>query len=148
MDILQRFIAYAGEFEKTLADDDWTRVKPFFADDAVYEVKAAPFGCKLSGPEAICAGIKKSLDGFDRKFDRRDIEVIGQPEVEGDEVRIAWSIDYHKEGLAPYTLRGRSLARYRDGKIAYLADSYDPDVDANFAAWQRDNGLELDPSYI
>jgi hypothetical protein len=147
MDIMQKFMAYAGDFEKTLTDDDWTRVKPHFADDAVYEVKAAPFACKLSGPDAICAGIKKSLDGFDRQFDRRDIEVIGQPEIEGDEMRIAWSIVYHKEGLAPYTLRGRSMARYRDGKIIYLADSYDPGVDENFAAWQRDNGLALDPSY-
>jgi hypothetical protein len=147
MDIIQRFIAYAGDFEKTLHDDDWARVKPYFADDAVYEVKAASFGCKLTGPEAICTGIKKSLDGFDRKFDRRDIEVIGQPEVDGDEMRISWSIVYHKDGLAPYTLAGRSMARYRDGKIAYLADSYDSDVDAKFAAWQRDNGLVLNPSY-
>jgi hypothetical protein len=146
MDILQRFMAYAGDFEKTLADDDWTRVKPYFADDAVYEVKAS-FGCRLTGPNAICAGIKKSLNGFDRKFDRRDIEVLGQPEVDGDEMRVSWRVVYHKSGLAPYTLEGRSLARYRDGKIVYLSDSYGPEVDAIAAAWQRDNGLELDPSY-
>lgn len=146
MDILQRFMTYAGDFEKTLADDDWTRVKPYFADDAIYEVKAS-FGCKLIGPDAICKGIKKSLDGFDRKFDRRDIEVIGQPEVEGDEMRVAWRIVYHKNGLAPYTLEGRSMARYRDGKIAYLSDSYDSDVDSILAAWAQDNGVELDPSY-
>lgn len=147
MDILQRFIAYAGDFEKTLHDDDWTRVKPYFADDAVYEITQAPFACKLTGPDAICAGIKKSLDGFDRKFERRDVEVIGQPEIEGNEMRIAWSIVYHKEGLAPYHLQGRSMARYRGDKIAYLCDSFGPEVEANFVAWQRENGLELDPSY-
>ena len=93
MDTMQRFMTYAGDFEKTLGDDDWSRVKPYFADDAVYEVKAAPFACKLTGPDAICAGMKKSLDGFDRKFDRRDIEVVGQREIDGDEIRLAWSSD-------------------------------------------------------
>lgn len=147
MDISTSFMAYAGDFEKTLGDDDWSRVKPHFAADAVYDVKAVSFGCKLTGPEAICAGMKKSLDGFDRKFDRRDIEVVGQPEIDADEMRLSWKVVYHKEGLASYTLPGHSTVRYRDGKIVYLADNYDPGVDETFVAWQRDNGLTLDPSY-
>jgi hypothetical protein len=140
-------MAYAGDFEKSFGDDDWNRVKPHFADDAVYDVKGAAFACKLTGPDAICAGFKKSLDGFDRKFDRREIEVVGQPEIDGDEITLSWKVFYHKEGLATYTLPGRSTVRYRDGKIAYLADSYDPSVTETFVAWQRDNGLALDPSY-
>jgi hypothetical protein len=147
MDTMQRFMAYAADFEKTFEDDDWSRVKPYFADDAVYAVKGAAFACKLTGPDAICAGIKKSLDGFDRKFDRRDIEVVGQPEVDGDEITLSWKVLYQKEGLASYTLPGRSTVRYRDGKIAYLSDSYDPSVNETFIAWQRDNGFALDPSY-
>lgn len=147
MDILQQFMAYAGDFEKTFADDDWTRVKPYFADDAIYEVKSVSFGCKLTGPDAICRGIKKSLDGFDRKFDRRDVEVVGEPEIEGNEMRISWRVVYHKDGLASYALPGRSVVRYREGKIAHLSDSFDPEVGENLAAWQRENGLEVDPSY-
>ena len=27
MDIMQPFMAYAGDFERTLADDDWTRLQ-------------------------------------------------------------------------------------------------------------------------
>jgi hypothetical protein len=147
MEILQSFLAYAGDFEKTLADDDWTRLRPHFADGAVYEVKAQSFGCRLVGPEAIFAGMKKSLDGFDRKFDGRDLEVTEGPQVEGDELRAGWKVVYRKAGLEPYELRGRSVARYRDGRIVYLEDSYDADVDAGFAAWQSRNGLALDPSY-
>ena len=37
MDILQQFLAYAGDFEKTLADDDWSRLHKYFCDDAVYD---------------------------------------------------------------------------------------------------------------
>jgi len=40
MDIMQQFMAYAGDFERTLADDDWSRLSGYFADDAVYEVRA------------------------------------------------------------------------------------------------------------
>src|SRR5690349_21367083 len=57
MENLPRFMAYAADFEKTLVDDDWSRLRQYFADDAVYEVKAESFGCKLSGPDAIFKGI-------------------------------------------------------------------------------------------
>jgi hypothetical protein len=147
MDILQSFLAYAGDFEKTLADDDWTRLGQYFADDAVYEVKGGSFDCRLVGPRAIFAGMKKSLDGFDRKFTARKIDVTSGPEVDGAELRAGWSVTYEREGLTPFVLRGRSKARYRDGKIAYLADDYDAGVEGELAAWQQANGVELDPSY-
>ena len=147
MDIMQQFLAYAGDFEKTLADDDWTRLRRYFADDAVYEVKAETFGCRLTGPTAVFAGMKKSLDGFDRKFAKRDIEVTSGPEISGDEIRLGWKVVYSKEGLPSFVLRGNSIARYANGKIVYLSDVYDPSVVAEFNAWQRESGLTLDPSY-
>ncbi len=148
MDIQQIFMAYAADFEKTFVDDDWSRLLPYFADDAVYEVKATSFGCRLVGPQAILAGMKKSLDGFDRKFSRRDIDITSGPEIDGEEMRVAWQVTYTKDGLAPFVLRGRSTARARDGKLAYLSDAYEPSVEAEFAAWQRHNGLELNPAYV
>ena len=45
-------------------------------------------------------------------------------------------------------LRGRTEVRYRDGKIAYLADSYDASVGPEAAAWMQQNGMILDPSYV
>jgi hypothetical protein len=147
MDIMQEFMAYARDFEATLADDDWTRLRRYFADDAVYEVKAESFGCHLTGPAAIFAGMKKSLDGFDRKFAKRDIEVTSGPEISADEMRMGWKVVYSKEGLPPFVLRGRSAVRYAAGKIVYLADSYEPSVAAELAAWRRESGIEIDPSY-
>jgi SnoaL-like protein len=147
MDIMQQFMAYAGDFERTFADDDWSRLRRYFAEDAVYEVKATGFGCRLTGPTAIFAGIKKSLDGFDRKFAKRDIEVLSGPEITGDEIRLGWKVVYTKEGWPPFVLRGQSMARYADGKIVHLADSYDPRVADEFAAWQRATGVQLDASY-
>jgi hypothetical protein len=147
MDIIQAFIGYAGDFEKTYVDDDWSRLHRYFADDAVYEVKSDSFGCRLVGPAAIFRGMKKSLDGFDRKFTKRDIAITSGPEVSGNEMRVGWEVTYEKEGLSPFVLRGHSVARYAGDKIAYLSDGYDPSVTADFQAWEGENDFHLDPSY-
>jgi hypothetical protein len=148
MDVLQRFTAYAADFEKTLADDDWSRLEPHFHDDAVYRVESDAFGCELEGREKIFTGMKKSLDGFDRHFDSRDIEIVGAPEVDGDELRLVWKVIYHKPGEPDFVLPGRSMARLRDGRIALLVDAYDEEqVAADLAAWREQTGVALDPSY-
>lgn len=147
MEIMQNFLAYAGDFERTLADDDWERLRQYFAEDAVYEVLAKSFGCRLSGPTAIFAGIKKSLDGFDRKFSKRDIEVTSGPEIIGDEMKMGWKVVYTKDGVPPFVLRGRSTVRYVGDKIVHLADSYEPGMEDEFAVWQRSSGMHIDPSY-
>jgi len=147
MTTLERFFLYAGDFEKTYGDDDWTRVRPHFADDAVYEVKALSFGCRLQGPDAIVKGLKKSLDGFDRRFQKRNINVTSGPVIDGDEIRMSWEVTYHKDDLPPYTLRGRSVVRYVDDKIAYLSDLYEPSAEEAARAWQIENGVQFNPSY-
>ena len=148
MDNLTRFMAYAADFEKTYADDDWSRLHQYFADDAVYEVKSDVFGCSLKGPDAIFKGIKKSLDNFDRKFDERGIDVTGGPHVDGDRLSADWTVTYRKAGKTPYPLRGHTDAYYRDGKIVRLVDSFDAKVGPEAEAWMRQNGMTLDPSYV
>ena len=148
MSTLKHFLAYAADFEKTLVDDDWTRITPYFSDDAVYRVESDLFGCELHGPAAICQGIKKSLDGFDRKFPGREIAVTSGPDIKGDELRIAWTATYQKDALSPFVLRGESFARLSGNKIALLVDSYDERVTPEAQAWMRETGIELDPSYV
>jgi hypothetical protein len=62
-------------------------------------------------------------------------------------MQMGWKVTYSKEGLPQFVLRGRSTVRYGGDKIAYIADSYDPSVEAELAAWQRESGVQLDPSY-
>ncbi len=147
MSIIERFMAYAADFEKTLADDDWSRLAQYFSEDAVYRVESGLFGCELTGPASIFAGMKKSLDGFDRKFSKREIALTEGPDVEGDEMRVSWTVNYRKDDLPDFVLRGKSLARIRDAKIVLLVDSYDERVNAEVADWMRETGLKLDPSY-
>ena len=148
MSPLQRFGAYAQDFEATFKDDDWSRLTPYFASDATYEVSGEPFACSLRGPDAIFKGMKKSLDGFDRRFASREIALEGAPVVDGDTVSLAWAVTYHRAGSPPLVLRGRSSATYADGRITRLADSYDAPAIASTSAWLREHGADLDPSYV
>ena len=42
MGMIDRFVAYAGAFEEAYASDDWLKLEPFFTEDAVSQVIAAP----------------------------------------------------------------------------------------------------------
>jgi hypothetical protein len=147
MSILENFLAYATDFEKTLDDDDWSRLRGYFSNDCVYRVESNWFGCELTGLDAIFAGMKKSLNGFDRHFASRDFELKQGPDVVGDEISMAWELTYHKPELSDFPFRGRSMARFRDDKIALLVDSYDNAVADEAREWMRENGIDLDPSY-
>ena len=144
---LECFAAYAADFEKTFKDDDWSRLERYFAADATYQVKGEPFATKLTGRDAIFKGIKKSLDGFDRRFATRDIALEGVPEVEGDTVSLPWAVTYGRKDNPPLVLRGRSTAKFADDRIVQLTDSYDAPALESTSAWMRQHGRDLDPSY-
>ena len=115
-------------------------------------------GCGVLG-----LGLSLGLGGCTHKQDYVDVKDVAlgrvvvyrngvayyerRAEVEGDELRLGWQVTYKKEGLKPFVLRGRSTARYRDGKIAYLCDAYEPSVEGELAAWQRETGVPVDVSY-
>jgi len=145
---MSRFFEYAQDFEKTYVDDDWSRLACYFEPDAVYEVRNVPFGCRIEGREAIFRGIKKSLDGFDRRFAERIPEITEPPAEAGDSVSVGWAVTYRKPGVPPFRLRGRSTARYRGERIAHLVDEYPPGMAAEAARWLGAHAPELEAAYV
>ena len=144
---LECFGAYAADFEQTYKDDDWSRLDRYFAPDAIYQVKGDPFTTKIQGSDAIFKGIKKSLDGFDRRFATREVALEGAPEVEGDTVALSWAVTYGRAGNPPLVLRGRSKAKFAGERIVELTDSYDAAALESTSGWMRQHGRDLDPSY-
>jgi hypothetical protein len=145
---MEDFLAYATAFEETYGDDDWNRLEKFFADDATYEVKSSAFGCKLRGPNAIFAGIKKSLDGFDRRMQSRSIELTSDPKTTEDSFEVSWKVTYTKPGAPPFELRGHSRAKYENGKIVELVDSYSPEMDREGAEWVSKHAPDANVAYV
>jgi hypothetical protein len=150
MGALERFFEYAQDFEKTYDDDDWSRLERYFAPDAVYEVRNASFGCRLEGPQAILRGLKRSLDGFDRRLVKRTIGIDGVPTEQGDTASLGWTATYTAPGAPPFVLRGRSTARYRGDLIVELVDAYPDGMDEEATAWARRYApdLGLNPAYV
>ncbi|MBT8139432.1 MAG: nuclear transport factor 2 family protein [Gammaproteobacteria bacterium] len=148
MNTLEQFIAYASDFEKTFADDNWSRLHQYFHSDAIYEVCGGSMACKLQGPDAIFAGIKKSLDGLDRRFTNRKIQPGNDLKSDENTVSLSWTASYELDGQPPFVLAGRSEARLHDGKISLLRDSYDPQVEKDFSAWMETTGIQLEPGYV
>lgn len=149
---LEVLLEYAAAFEETYVDDDWSRLSPYFAEDAVYEVRGGPLACTLQKPAAIFAGLKKSVDGLDRKCDQRRIDVLGGPEVTstdgGDEVAIDWRVRYVYGDLPETGFAGRSVAVVNNGVITHLRDEYsDAELD-NFEAWVTQNNVPVDGAYV
>ncbi len=144
----ERFIAYAMDFEKTYADDDWSRLEEYFEQDAVYEVLNTPFACKVEGRDAIFRAIKKSLDGFDRKLADRQIEVTRGPEINGNEIELDWTVTYSKAGVPDFPLVGSSFARLEGDRIAYMCDRYPDGLGESAEAWIRKHAPDLDPAYV
>lgn len=148
MNPLEAFMTYASAFEKTYGDDDWTRLTEFFTEDAIYRIESDRYGCELQGPQAILAGMKKSLDGLDRRFSGREIDITEGPAVSGNELRATWKVTYTRDGWSPFVLPGRTHAVLDEqGRIERLVDTFEDRMSAELDAWMRENDAAVDPSY-
>jgi ketosteroid isomerase-like protein len=144
----QRFFEYASAFEETYRDDDWSRLEPFLADDVTYEVRNTPFDCRLEGRAAVLRGLRRSLDGFDRRCASRRVEVTDPARSDGDTVTVGWAGTYGWPGAPDLRFRGRSSATVRDGRIVALVDEYPDGESERMAAWMVAHAPDLDASYV
>jgi hypothetical protein len=148
MEPMERFFAYAADFEKTYDDDDWSRVEGYFARDAVYEVRNSVFACRIEGVHAILRGLKKSLDGFDRRVAKRTLALADGPTALDDGLTFGWTATYAVPGAPDFVLRGRSTARYRGDAIVELVDEYPDGMDAEAARWAAAYAPGMNASYV
>lgn len=152
MDVLKRFLTYYLAFEETYVDDDWTRLEPLFAPDVVYRVTGTgAYDCELHGRDAVFAGIRRFLDGFDRRCIRR-LETIDAPSADGDRVSLRGAAIYMRGESPELRLELTEVLDYRDGLIVAITDTYDqawkdgppPQV----ADWIEKYGSDLTLSYV
>ena len=147
MDPLQQFGEYAADFEKTFEDDDWTRLDTYFHEDASYIVSGTSYDCEIRGRDAVLSALKKALDGFDRRFDRREITPGGEAVADANSVIFSAICRYEKDGLDPLSFALSETAEFDDsGRIVRLRDDY-PAGQHEMSQWLEKNRAEFDPSY-
>jgi hypothetical protein len=149
---LQVFSDYALAFEETYIDDNWSRLRKYFSDAASYEVRGGPLACEIHGVDAILTGLKKSVDGLDRRCDDRKLELTGTPTKQandqGEEWAVEWYVSYRRGDSPRGGFAGRSVFRAVDGVIVMLRDEYTDDEMGKFAPWAMQYAADLDGSYI
>lgn len=121
MSNLQVFGAYAAAFEECLADDNWSRLEQYFAEETAYLPGDGTEGLGRSG--AIQALID-SVNALERTCDSR--ELVGQPDISevGDTVTLKFVIRYTKAGKSDLVLDGVETIQYADGLITRMEDVF------------------------
>jgi len=144
---MQQFGDYAADFEKTFADDDWERISDRFHPEISYIVTGSPYDCELKGRDAVLSGLKKALDGFDRRFENREISANGEPNVEPGKVAFHAHCLYEKSGLPTLTfVLTETVELNNEGLITHIHDDY-PDGQDHVSEWLDSNKAEFDPRY-
>ncbi|MBW8815314.1 MAG: nuclear transport factor 2 family protein [Caulobacterales bacterium] len=147
MSLISQFVAQRRAFEAAYEDDDWSRLDEFFHEDVTYEVMNMPFHCVIQGLAPMLAGIRRSIEGFDK----RCVRTVGLDRVvreEGANVIVHSAMQFERPPAPPTLTRLWEIATYRDGRISRLIDLYDPGAAAEYERWMAEWGQGLDPSYV
>ena len=137
MSILDRYLAYAEAFEETYVDDDWSRIAPYFTEDAIYESDDV-----VRGRDTVLEKLRASVNAFDRRMDQR-IPDFEEPTAEGDTVTMRWKVTYTKRGLPDLEISGHETAEFSGDQIAALRGSFDPPALKAMGEWMAAHGAVL-----
>lgn len=137
MSIADRYQAYADAFEESYADDDWSRIEPYFTDEAVYEGDP-----DAVGRDAVLKKLKGGVDAFDRAMDSRTLS-IEAPSVADDTLRVRWTVTYTKSGCPDLVISGVEVATFEGDRIARLRDEFDATAEKTLGEWMAAHGAKL-----
>jgi ketosteroid isomerase-like protein len=147
MSLLNAFGAYAEAFERAFASDDWSRLDAHFTEDAVYEtLAAAPFANRTAGREAVKAHLRASVNGLDRRFDTRTLELLDGPAESGDRVWMRWAAVYTRAGAPDLRLEGEETAVFEGERIKRLEDRIPDAAVQRTLAYMTAHGSKLKPA--
>jgi hypothetical protein len=143
MSLIDRFNAFAADFESCIADDHWARLEPYFLDDASYWDVGGPVP-KITGRGAIVAYLKDTVAKSDRRFDSRELEALTEPVVTGNRLSRKWRISYRLSGAPDLVLEGEARYQFEGELIRSLEEELTPESMQRYMAWMQDYGGRLE----
>lgn len=146
MGMIERYLAYAAAFEEAYASDNWSKLEPFFTEDAVYAfVAPAPFGGEYKGRAAVLAQFKNSVNSLDRRFDSRAVEALEGPSEKDGKVWMRWAATYTLAGAPDCRMEGEERAVFSGDRISRLEDSMTDAEAGRLGAYFAQHGAKLKP---
>ena len=144
MDLVSRFERYARDFDLAVADDDWSRVRAHFCDDAVREEHVPPLiSLRHEGAEQIVNGWRKMVASFDRRFDVRIVVPVGRAKASGNKVALRWVGAYVIENAPALLGEGTEFATYEGDRIKHLRTTWTPETVERNIAWATEHGKKI-----
>jgi ketosteroid isomerase-like protein len=144
---IQQFSAQRGAFETAYESGDWAALGAYFHEDITYEVLNMPFHCVIKGREQVLAGLRLSVERFD-KLCIRTVGIDSSIREEGDNVLVHSGIRFERAGAPSTSATLWEIATYRGERIERILDIYDPGCGAEFEQWMSTWGQGLDPRYL
>lgn len=143
---IEQFLSYAAAFETTYADDDWRRLENYFTEDATYRVSGLPTAYELHGRDNILRGMRKSVDGFDRKMTVRRIVPTAPPTEANGVVTYQGFVRYQRADSPPVELHATLVAEFDGDRICKMHDTFH--IDDTGRHWLARHARDLDGSYV
>jgi hypothetical protein len=143
---IEQFLSYASAFEQTYADDDWRRLEKYFTEDVTYRVSGLPTEYELHGRDNMLRGMRKSLDGFDRKMAARKVVPTAPPTEADTKVTFHGFVRYQRGDSPPVELRAKLVAEFDGDRICSMHDTFD--IDDAGRQWLARYTRDLDGSYV
>jgi hypothetical protein len=142
--MLRHFVNYAIKFEQAYASGNWKLVEPCFTADAAYVVSGADaLAGSYEGRDAVLAYFAASTNGFDKRFDSREVTVIDGPRERDDHVWLRWLGTYRVQDAPDLLMEGESRAWFDGARIRRLEDWIPPEFAATTAAYMQAHGAKL-----
>lgn len=147
MDPIARFAEYAAAFERVYASDDWSQLEPYFTEDAEYlMVGSQAFAGRHSGRDAAFAALKRSVDSLDRRFQKREVQLLEGPALVEGAVWFRWRASYRSEGVPELVIDGEERVEFEGDRIRRLTDRFPLETGSIFEHWMSHYANRLPPA--
>ena len=142
MSIVDRFNAFAADFESCIIDDNWSRLEKYFLADASYWNVGGP-DPKITGRAAIVDYLRDNVASSDRRFASRDLEAVTEPTVTGNKLSRKWRVTYKLPGAPDLVVEGEARYEFEGELIRRLEEEATPASMQRYMEWMEKYGSKL-----
>ncbi|MCP4410455.1 MAG: nuclear transport factor 2 family protein [Gammaproteobacteria bacterium] len=142
MGIIDAFERFAADFERTIEDDDWSRLEKYLAEDATYLNVGGP-DPKCAGREAIIAFLKADVSNTDRRFDTRTLIALTPPTAAGNRLSRQWRCTYTLAEATDLVLEGEARYVFEGDLIKEIEEELTAVSMQKFYEWMQNYGDRL-----
>ena len=142
--MVDRFLEYAEAFDLAVESGDWSEMRSFFTEDAIYESLAnPPMDGVAHGREAIIERFVTTVAMFDDRFQTRGMEFLEGPEEHGGAITARFEARYGTEGAPDLVFSGSMRAEFEGDRIKLLRDTIPPDQVEGLVKWLATHAAKL-----